>query len=108
MNFDADSNGVVSIEELHNALSKIDDGPEQEEVEEFLKETQKNQNGDIDFDEFKKLIDKIFPQEFGQQPQIQKQQTHQILKKQKPLLLKINAPSNPPPIPQKKDPVPDL
>ena len=67
VNFDTDKSGKVSINELNEALDKIDlgdDAPDEEQMKQYLAETSMDQNGEIEFEEFKVLIDKIFPKMF--------------------------------------------
>ena len=66
MTFDQDGDGKVSVEELYSALTRIENSPDEDLLQELLNNLPngaKSQNGDIDFEVFKDLMDKLSPSE---------------------------------------------
>lgn len=54
--FDKDGDGTVSTKELGVVMRALGQNPTDIEIEEMIKEVDKDGNGEIDFDEFKVLM----------------------------------------------------
>ena len=54
--FDRDKNGYIIPHELRHAMTNLGENLTPEEVEEMIKETDLNNDGQIDYDEFMKMI----------------------------------------------------
>ncbi|XP_062557052.1 calmodulin-A-like [Armigeres subalbatus] len=54
--FDRDGNGLISAEELRAALHSFGEQLSDEEIEELLREADVNSDGQIDYEEFVKMI----------------------------------------------------
>ena len=54
--FDRDKNGYIIPHELRHAMTNLGENLTPEEVEEMIKETDLNNDGQIDYDEFIKMI----------------------------------------------------
>lgn len=63
MTFDKDGDGKVSVEELYSALSRIENSPDEDMLQDILNQLPRNQNGEIDFEVFKDVIIKLSPAE---------------------------------------------
>ena len=54
--FDKDGNGYITLDELKNIISKLDDNISDLEVNEMLKEADDDNDGKISFEEFVKIM----------------------------------------------------
>ena len=54
--FDRDGNGFITTHELRNIMNNLGEGLEPEEIEEMIKEADTDGNGQIDYDEFVKMM----------------------------------------------------
>ncbi len=54
--FDKDSKGLISKEELKQAIMKIEEKVTEEEVEELLKEADVDENGKVDYEGFVRMM----------------------------------------------------
>lgn len=56
--FDKNGNGQISAEEISSLMIAIGRNPNQEEIQKFLREVDKDQNGEVNLKELMTLIDK--------------------------------------------------
>lgn len=55
--YDLDGNGAIGLDELRQAMHRLGEQPTDGELRRMIKVVDENQNGQIDFDEFLKLMD---------------------------------------------------
>ncbi|CAD0010667.1 unnamed protein product [Aureobasidium pullulans] len=54
--FDRDGSGTISAEELRNVMKSIGENLSDAEIDEMIKEADANGDGNIDYDEFAKIM----------------------------------------------------
>ena len=57
--FDKDNKGFITELELYNAMKAMGDTPDKQEVKQMVQEIDEDGNGEVDFDEFLLLMNKV-------------------------------------------------